>query len=488
MGFGVHIEGNLTSRNETGAVPFVPPLRIDPDYAADAGLPSGLKLLNARRRMRRYVRLSALLFDVFAITAAFVCGNLIRFGDPLHDQGVNLLWVILPIYLAIAANTRAYNITSIAIGRRGGGRAALALLIALSAIGLVVFFLKAGPDFSRAVLGLGAAFGLVLLPLGRLGLGAFAAKFFGRSTSCEVLIEDDVRAPARLSAVLLNADQHRLSPQLDNPAMLDRLGRCVVNADRVIVSCSPSRRKLWAMALKGVDAKAEIIISDLDEFGAIGLDEFNGQSTLVVGAAPLGVIDRALKRIFDLSLTIAAMPIVLPLMGIVAIAVRLDSRGPILFAQERVGLGNRIFRIYKFRSMYSEKTDDKGDRSTRRGDERITRVGRFIRATSLDELPQLFNVLAGSMSVVGPRPHPLLCKADDRLFWDIDLRYWHRHVVKPGLTGLAQVRGLRGATELESQFTDRLQADLEYLSGWSIWRDFSILFATFRVLIHRNAF
>lgn len=438
--------------------------------------------------MRRYLRLSAVLFDVIMIAAAFICGNLLRFGDPLHEQGLNLLWVILPIYLGIAANTRSYSIASIARARRGGGNAALSFLIALGAIALVVFFLKAGPEFSRAVFGMGAAFGLIFVPAGRLGLGSFAGRFFGRSTLCEVVIEDGVRAPSRSDAVLLDAERDGLMPRLDDPAMLDRLGRCLVDADRVIVACAPDRRALWAMILKGTDANAEILASDLDDLGAIGLDRFDGHGTLVVAAGGLGVVDQIVKRLFDLSLTIAVLPIALPVMAVVAIAVRLDSPGPILFAQERLGLGNRIFRMYKFRSMYADRTDELGDTSTRRNDERITRVGNFIRASSLDELPQLFNVLSGAMSIVGPRPHPLLCKAEDRLFWDIDLRYWHRHSVKPGLTGLAQVRGFRGATEHESQFRDRLQWDLEYLAGWSLWRDLSIIFATFRVLVHRNAF
>ena len=129
-----------------------------------------------------------------------------------------------------------------------------------------------------------------------------------------------------------------------------------------------------------------------------------------------------------------------------------------------------------------------GARSTGRHDDRVTRVGRFIRAHSLDELPQLFNVLRGEMSIVGPRPHALGSRAEDKLFWDIDTSYWHRHAVKPGLTGLAQVRGYRGATETVSDLSNRLQADLEYLSGWSLWRDIAIIFATFRVLIHRNAY
>jgi lipopolysaccharide/colanic/teichoic acid biosynthesis glycosyltransferase len=127
-------------------------------------------------------------------------------------------------------------------------------------------------------------------------------------------------------------------------------------------------------------------------------------------------------------------------------------------------------------------------RSTSREDPRVTPFGRFIRATSIDELPQLFNVVTGSMSIVGPRPHALGSTAENDLFWAIDTRYFHRHAVKPGITGLAQVRGFRGATERRDDLTNRLHSDLEYLAGWTVWRDLRIIAQTFAVLAHRNAF
>jgi polysaccharide biosynthesis protein PslA len=129
-----------------------------------------------------------------------------------------------------------------------------------------------------------------------------------------------------------------------------------------------------------------------------------------------------------------------------------------------------------------------GHRSTSRDDDRITRVGRFIRRTSLDELPQLLNVLIGDMSLVGPRPHALGSMAADRLFWEVDRRYWVRHALKPGITGLAQVRGFRGATERHEDLQNRLLADLEYLEGWNLMREVVIIVQTFRVLVHRNSF
>ena len=138
--------------------------------------------------------------------------------------------------------------------------------------------------------------------------------------------------------------------------------------------------------------------------------------------------------------------------------------------------------------MRVESLDAKGATSTQRDDKRITRVGAFIRKTSLDEIPQFLNVLLGDMSLVGPRPHALGSLAGNQLFWEVDREYWHRHALKPGITGLAQVRGFRGATHRDVDLKNRLQADLEYLHDWSLMRDVKILFRTMTVLVHSNAY
>jgi len=208
------------------------------------------------------------------------------------------------------------------------------------------------------------------------------------------------------------------------------------------------------------------VVRNVAALGAHGARVADGQGFLRVSIGPLGLRARAAKRLFDLILAGGGLILLSPLLLLVAIAILLEDGSPVLFVQRRVGRGNRFFNMLKFRSMRSAASDGAGELSTRRDDDRITRVGRLIRRTSIDELPQLFNVLRGEMSMVGPRPHALGSQAGEKLFWEIDDRYWERHALKPGLTGLAQIRGHRGATEREEDLAQRLESDLEYLDGW----------------------
>jgi lipopolysaccharide/colanic/teichoic acid biosynthesis glycosyltransferase len=244
------------------------------------------------------------------------------------------------------------------------------------------------------------------------------------------------------------------------------------------------------MALKGSGVQGEVLSDYMREIGALGVvhrDEI-GITTLLVSTGPLGLRNRAMKRLLDIGVSSAALVVVLPLLLTAALAIKLEDGGPVLFRQNRVGRRNQLFAIYKLRTMKVERTDGNGKRSASKDDDRITRIGRFLRRTSIDELPQLFNVLKGDMSLVGPRPHAIGSLAGDKLFWEVDQRYWQRHSLRPGLTGLAQVRGFRGATDREADLTSRLQADLEYLTGWTLWRDIGILAATAKVLVHDRAF
>jgi len=189
-----------------------------------------------------------------------------------------------------------------------------------------------------------------------------------------------------------------------------------------------------------------------------------------------------MKRSFDLVFSLFVVLLTFPLMVAIAIAIKLSSPGPIFFAQERVGLKGRIFRMYKFRTMRMSSIEEAGKRRAIRNDPRRTRIGAFLRRTSLDELPQFFNVLKGDMSVVGPRPEMLFFV---RKFSTELAKYNYRHYVKAGITGWAQVNGLRGDTSIP----DRIQYDLYYLRHWSIGFDLQIILLTLlRGMSDRNAY
>jgi polysaccharide biosynthesis protein PslA len=178
-----------------------------------------------------------------------------------------------------------------------------------------------------------------------------------------------------------------------------------------------------------------------------------------------------------------------PVLALIALAVKLESKGPVLFVQERYGFKNRIIRVYKFRTMYSENCDQSGARRTVSDDPRVTPLGRFLRMLSLDELPQLFNVLAGEMSLVGPRAHAVAMKVGDRPYHDAVADYFLRHSVRPGITGWAQVNGSRGEVDSLEKARERLAFDLHYVDNWSLGLELKILLLTVRtVLSCKNAY
>jgi Undecaprenyl-phosphate glucose phosphotransferase len=220
------------------------------------------------------------------------------------------------------------------------------------------------------------------------------------------------------------------------------------------------------------------------QFGAVGANP-----VISVGEKPLKDWRAAKKACFDYGVGALALVVLSPLLAALALAIRLDSPGPILFRQPRLGFNNRMFNCYKFRTMYADMTDIMADRQTVRGDPRVTRVGRWMRKFSLDELPQLINVMNGSMSLVGPRPHAPNTKAADRLFAEVVREYALRHRVKPGITGWAQVNGWRGETTTVAQVENRVRCDLYYIDNWSILFDLRIVARTvLHEICSRNAY
>jgi Undecaprenyl-phosphate glucose phosphotransferase len=222
----------------------------------------------------------------------------------------------------------------------------------------------------------------------------------------------------------------------------------------------------------------------------IGEDAAGAALTPVIRLTPLSAWGQFVKSNVDRLVAALAVLCLSPLLALIAAAVKVTSRGPVLFRQQRLGFNNRPFSVYKFRSMRAARTDDETLKQAKRHDSRVTPVGAFIRRWSLDELPQLFNVLRGDMSLVGPRPHPIWRQASD--LWDqagsepldaIIQEYAARHRVKPGITGWAQISGYRGETATIERMHKRVELDLYYIDHWSLWFDVKIVLRTFLALL-----
>jgi Undecaprenyl-phosphate glucose phosphotransferase len=212
------------------------------------------------------------------------------------------------------------------------------------------------------------------------------------------------------------------------------------------------------------------------------VEEFEGLAFICLQGSPVYGWDRVLKRGFDVLVAGALLLLMSPFLGLIAVLVKLTSKGSILYRQERMGLDGGTFRMLKFRSMRVDAEEESGPVWAQVGDPRRTRVGAFLRATSVDELPQLWNVVKGEMSLVGPRPErPVFIQE----FRQRIPRYMLRHMMKAGITGWAQVNGWRGNTSLEK----RIEYDLYYIEHWSLWFDVRILWLTlWKGLVSRNAY
>jgi Undecaprenyl-phosphate glucose phosphotransferase len=245
-------------------------------------------------------------------------------------------------------------------------------------------------------------------------------------------------------------------------------------------------KKLWVLP---VDIRLSAHTNKL-RFRPRSYSYIGGVPVLDVFDRPITDWDVVVKNLFDRIVGGLILLAALPVMACVAIAIKLDSRGPVLFRQKRYGFNNELIEVFKFRSMYTDQTDASAQKLVTKDDPRVTRVGRFIRKTSLDELPQLFNVvLKRNLSLVGPRPHAVYAKAEDRLYDEAVDGYFARHRVKPGITGWAQVNGWRGETDNQEKIQQRVEHDLYYIENWSVLLDLYILAATpFALLKTENAY
>jgi exopolysaccharide biosynthesis polyprenyl glycosylphosphotransferase len=437
--------------------------------------------------LRYQIYFLLLMGDLAVLLLSFAAASMIRFGGPLPPGWLGLVGVVTAFYVLGAFSWGAYSLEAVTSASVGIKRSLASLCGSFGLLFLTFYFLKVGPDFSRAMSLMSLVISAGLLLLMRSLISNWVKRKYGQKLIRQIFIVDGEQ---ELSLPVLHAHETVVAscPKPSELEPLMELSQLIAGADRVIVSCSRKSADRWADVLRWSGVQGEILLPNFEALYPIGIAKFNDQPTLIISSGSLDASQRFLKRLLDLVVASSLILILAPLFLLIAILIKLDSPGPILFRQLRIGQGNVIFQIHKFRTMGDEDTDVEGEASTLRDDPRITKIGNLLRKTSLDELPQLMNVLIGNMSIVGPRPHALGSTAEDELFWEVDEKYWYRHALKPGITGLAQIRGYRGATKTKKHLRQRVRADLEYMQGWSIGRDIAIIAKTAMVLVHPNAY
>jgi Undecaprenyl-phosphate glucose phosphotransferase len=401
---------------------------------------------------------------------------------------------------------------------RGHEKQYMRLASAWSVVFLVVigvsFFAKVGEMYSRVWLGSFYFSGLAALVVSRRLLFLLVRKWTreGRLTRRTVIVGggdygahviDELRrqedSGVKVIGLFDDRGDDRSSAECAGERKLGTVGDLVefgrhTRVDLVIFSMPISAegrilemlKKLWVMP---VDIRLAAHANKL---------RLRPRSYSYIGKVPvLDVIDRpiadwdvVMKWLFDKIIGGAMLLLALPLMALIAIAIKIESRGPVLFKQKRYGFNNDLIEVFKFRSMYADATDAGANRLVTKDDPRVTRVGRFIRKASLDELPQLFNVvIKGNLSLVGPRPHAVNAKAQARLYDEAVDGYFARHRVKPGITGWAQINGWRGETDTDEKIQRRVEHDLYYIENWSVLFDLYIVARTpFALLKTENAY
>jgi Undecaprenyl-phosphate glucose phosphotransferase len=406
-----------------------------------------------------------------------------------------------------------YQVPALMRPSRYVGRMALVWAGAFAIVATTGFLFKISEDFSRLLFGLWfvAGFGLLFVVRmimarmirrwARNGRMERRAVIVGGGKAAEGLIRSIEQQPyndIRICGIFDDRDDKRSPPivagypKLGNIAELIEFAR-IARIDMLIVSLpltAESRvlsllKKLWVLP---VDIRLSAHNNQL---------QFRPRSYSFIGSVPLLDIfdkpindwDSVAKRAFDIVFSVIGIIVFSPIMLATAIAIKLDSKGPIIFRQKRHGFNNEEVEVYKFRSMYVEQSDPTAKKTVTKNDPRVTRVGRFIRKTSIDELPQFFNALFGSLSLVGPRPHAVAAQSHNLLYTEVVDGYFARHRVKPGVTGWAQINGWRGEMDTDEKIKMRTEYDLYYIENWSLWLDLKILVLTpARLLNTENAY
>ena len=380
-------------------------------------------------------------------------------------------------------------------------------------LALAGFFLKLSAEFSRVWLASWFGGGFVLLVIVRLALSRVIRRWgrngkmerraliVGGGPNAEGLIRSLEAQPdndIRICGIFDDRDDVRSPPVVAGYPKLGTIGELIefsriARIDMLIVALpltAESRvltllKRLWVLP---VDIRLSAHSNKL-QFRPRSYSHIGSVPMLDIFDKPINDWDSVAKRAFDVFFSVLGIIALSPIMLATAIAIKLDSPGPVIFRQKRHGFNNEEIEVLKFRSMYTDMADPLAKKMVTKGDPRVTKVGRFIRKTSIDELPQFFNALRGDLSLVGPRPHAVYAQTRDKMFNEVVEGYFARHRVKPGVTGWAQISGWRGEIDSDEKIKMRTEYDLYYIENWSLWLDLKILFLTpSRLLNTENAY
>jgi len=465
-----------------------------------AGSPLGLKKISLQSWVVRFVTADIILLTGLGLAPTWL-GHQLQpdlFARPFDGQ-YEAVAIALCMFLFSARIVRLYRTSRILEPRNSLQRTLIALLLTFAFLMALGAASKTTHVYSRLWFFSWLSASVVLLPAFRmmaigwvrraLGKGHFVHRALSVGIGCEPLAAEAINASSKGLARAETPLRFKSIEELRAlPEQISRHG-----IDKVYLTAPWSLSPEIGASLsdfRNISADVYLIpqagpISS----GVIGVQRLAGNVTLQIMDRPIDGWNYWLKRTQDVTVASVALFLLAPLLLLIAAAIKLESRGPVLFRQKRLGFNGQIFELWKFRSMYTELTDPDAATQTSKNDRRVTRVGRFLRRTSLDELPQLFNVLQGGMSIVGPRPHALQTTAEGKMLAEAIDNYASRHRVKPGITGWAQVHGLRGELTSIEQLELRVHYDREYIKRWSMLLDTKIIFMTLcRIANDPNAY
>ena len=458
------------------------------------------------------------LMRIWEFLVVFLCGS----GFYLAYVGIQEMHFLeyfmantlaASLYVIFAQFSSGYRPSVLRKPFRFLGRLIICWAGVFAAMAILAFLLKISAVYSRVWFAGFAVTGFVLLMLSRI-LAAKLMRILARSGRMErraVIVgggqnaEDLILAlneqpdnDIRICGIFDDRGDRRSPPvvagypKLGNISELIEFAR-VARIDMLIVSLPISAEERVLTLMK----KLWVLPVDIRLSAHAASMRLSPRAYSYIGSVPmLDILDKPIndwdaiaKRIFDIVFSLFGIVLFSPIMLATAIAIKLDSKGPVIFKQKRHGFNNEVINVWKFRSMYVDQCDPTAKQAVTKNDSRVTRVGRFIRKTSIDELPQFFNSLTGSLSLVGPRPHAVSANSNNMLYNDVVDGYFARHKVKPGVTGWAQINGWRGEIDKPEKIVMRTEYDLNYIENWSLWFDLKILFLTpVRLLNTENAY